>query len=322
MLLQLRGSEVVLLAAEPQETWEFQIVQEFNDTQLISNLERIATRVRRHIVQTVHSVGAGHLGGPLSATDILTVLYFHTMRIDPAHLDWEDRDRFVLSKGHACIALYAVMAERGYFPVEELSTFDQINSRLQGHPDMTVTPGIDMSSGSLGQGLSAGVGVALGAKLLGKNFHTYIMLGDGECQEGQIWEAAFVAARYKLDNLTAILDWNRLQQYGWHTPGDDDQVRQPPDENLAPKWRAFGWHTIELDGHNIGAIMKALQEAQGVKGKPIILIARTVKGKGVSFMEGNYLWHSSAITDTQLATALAELEDDHADCCLTSSLPT
>jgi len=274
----------------------------------IRDLERIANRVRRHVVQTVHRVGVGHLGGALSATDILTVLYFHTMRIDPARPDWEDRDRFILSKGHACLALYAVMAERGYFPLEELATFDEVNSRLQGHPDMTATPGIDMSSGSLGQGLSTGVGMVLGAKLLGKSFHTYVMLGDGECQEGQVWEAAFVAARYKLDNLTAILDWNRLQQYGWHTPGDDDQVRQTPDETPAPKWQAFGWHTIELDGHNIGAIMMALQEAQGIKGKPTILIAHTVKGKGVSFMEGNYLWHSRAITNEQLAMALAELD--------------
>lgn len=278
-----------------------------NSGQLVSRLERIACRVRCHIVRTVHQVGGGHLGGPLSATDVLTVLYFHTMRIDPTRPDWEDRDRFILSKGHSCLALYAVMAERGYFPLEELLTFDEIDSRLQGHPDMILTPGIDMSSGSLGQGISAGVGMALGARLLGKGFRTYVMLGDGESQEGQVWEAAAVAARYKLDNLTAILDWNRLQQYGWHTPGDEDHVRHPPDENPVLKWQGFGWHTIELDGHDIQAIIAALQEAQGVQGKPTVLIAHTIKGKGVSFMEGNYLWHSGAISDEQLATALAEL---------------
>jgi transketolase len=253
-------------------------------------------------------VGAGHLGGALSAADILTVLYFHTLRIDPKRPDWEDRDRFILSKGHSCLALYAVLAERGYFPIEELDTFDEINSRLQGHPDMTVTPGIDMSSGSLGQGLSAGIGMALGARLLGKDFRTYVMLGDGESQEGQVWEAAFVAARYNLDNLTAILDWNCLQQYGWHKPGEDPRISQPPDPDPASRWQGFGWHTIELDGHNIGAIISALQQAQGIKGKPAILIACTVKGKGVSFMEGNYLWHSHAIADAELATALADLD--------------
>jgi transketolase len=283
-------------------------VQESNSGELIRELERTARRVRRHVVQTVHRVGAGHLGGALSAADVLTVLYFHTLRIDPKRPDWEDRDRFILSKGHSCLALYAVLAERGYFPIEELDTFDEINSRLQGHPDMTVTPGIDMSSGSLGQGLSAGIGMALGARLLGKDFRTYVMLGDGESQEGQVWEAAFVAARYNLDNLTAILDWNCLQQYGWHKPGEDPRISQPPDPDPASRWQGFGWHTIELDGHNIGAIISALQQAQGIKGKPAILIACTVKGKGVSFMEGNYLWHSHAIADAELATALADLD--------------
>jgi transketolase len=283
-------------------------VQESNSGELIRELERTARRVRRHVVQTVHGVGAGHLGGALSAADVLTVLYFHTLRIDPKRPDWEDRDRFILSKGHSCLALYAVLAERGYFPIEELDTFDEINSRLQGHPDMTVTPGIDMSSGSLGQGLSAGIGMALGARLLGKDFRTYVMLGDGESQEGQVWEAAFVAARYNLDNLTAILDWNCLQQYGWHKPGEDPRISQPPDPDPASRWQGFGWHTIELDGHNIGAIISALQQAQGIKGKPAILIACTVKGKGVSFMEGNYLWHSHAIADAELATALADLD--------------
>ncbi|MCL4488842.1 MAG: transketolase [Chloroflexi bacterium] len=270
-------------------------------------MEHTAACVRRDILITVHGVGGGHVGGPLSAADLLTALYFHSMRIDPARPEWPDRDRFILSKGHSCLALYAVLAERGYFPREELATFDAVNSRLQGHPDMTVTPGIDMSSGSLGQGLSAGIGMALGARLLGKPSRTFVMLGDGECQEGQVWEAAFVASRYKLDNLTAILDWNSLQQYGWRASGGDDQVRQPPDEHPIPKWKAFGWHTIELDGHDMQQIVLSLEQAQAVVGKPSILIARTVKGKGVSFMQGNYLWHSRPITDVELSSALAEL---------------
>jgi transketolase len=284
------------------------LVETQKDPQLISDLQRIARRVRRHIIQTLRHVGGGHAGGPLSATDILTVLYFHILRIDPASPDWDDRDRFVLSKGHSCLALYAVLAERGYFDVEELLTFDELDSRLQGHPDMTVTPGLDMSTGSLGQGLSAGVGMALGARLLGKDFRTYVMIGDGESQEGQIWEAALVAARYKLDNLTAVLDHNRLQIYGWQTPGDNGPVCHPPDNDPAPKWQAFGWHTIEINGHDIGAIITSLEEAQQVKGRPTIIIARTVKGKGVSFMEGNYLWHSRSISDSEAEAGLAELE--------------
>ncbi|HLG51979.1 MAG TPA: transketolase, partial [Chloroflexota bacterium] len=176
-------------------------------------LRETARQVRRLVVQSVYRAKAGHLGGPLSAADVLTVLYFKILRVDPSRPDWPDRDRFILSKGHSAIALYATLALRGFFPVEELDTFDEIDSRLQGHPDMTRTPGLDMSTGSLGQGLSPGVGMALGARLLGKDFHTWVMLGDGEIQEGQIWEAAFVAERYRLDNLTAILDYNGLQQY-------------------------------------------------------------------------------------------------------------
>ena len=246
--------------------------------------------------------------GPLSATDLLSVLYFHELRIDPADPSWPDRDRFIFSKGHSSIALYATLAERGYFPREELLTFDQLDSRLQGHPDMLVTPGVDMSTGSLGQGLSPGLGMALAAKLNNKDYRTYVMIGDGEAQEGQIWEASMVAARYKADNLVAILDWNGLQQYGWAEAGKEPEDRMSPLEDPARKWRAFGWHVIELDGHDLRAIVAALDDARTIKGRPTILIARTVKGKGVSFMEGDYLWHAKPITDEELELALAELQ--------------
>lgn len=270
-------------------------------------LRSVATSVRRSVISAIHHAGAGHIGGPLSATDLLTVLYFHELRIDPADPSWPDRDRFIFSKGHSSIALYATLAERGYFPTEELLTFDQLDSRLQGHPDMLVTPGIDMSTGSLGQGLSPGLGMALAARLTGKDYRTYVMIGDGEAQEGQIWEASMVAARYKVDNLVAILDWNGLQQYGWSEAGRGPDDRMNPLEDPAGKWRAFGWYVIELDGHDLRAVVAALDEARSIRGQPTMLIAHTVKGKGVSFMEGNYLWHAKPITDEELGLALGEL---------------
>lgn len=271
-------------------------------------LRAVANAVRRAILTTVHHAGAGHVGGPLSATDLLAVLYFHEMRIDPQNPSWDDRDRFVFSKGHSSVALYAVLAERGFFPKKELETFGQLGSRLQGHPDMLATPGLDMSTGSLGQGLSAGLGFALAARLQDKDYTTYVMIGDGESQEGQIWEASMVAARHSADNLVAILDWNGLQQYGWAGPSGDPADRMNPIEVPAEKWRAFGWHVIELDGHDVEAIVAALDEARTISGRPSILIARTEKGKGVSFMEGDYLWHSRPISDEDLETALAELQ--------------
>ncbi len=219
-----------------------------------------------------------------------------------------DRDRFIFSKGHSSIALYATLAERGYFLKEELRTFDRLDSRLQGHPDMLVTPGVDMSTGSLGQGLSPGLGMALAARLNNKDYRTYVMIGDGESQEGQIWEASMVAARYKVDNLVAILDWNGLQQYGWAGPGKEPAERMNPLEAPAEKWTAFGWHVIELDGHDLHAIATALDEAKDISGQPTMLIAHTVKGKGVSFMEGDYLWHSKPISDEELEIALSELQ--------------
>jgi transketolase len=274
----------------------------------IQELQDLSAQARRLILESVHKAGAGHVGGPLSAADLLIALYFDVLNIDPAKPDWSDRDRFILSKGHSSIGLYAVLALRGYFPIEELSTFDQIDSRLQGHPDMTKLPGLDMSTGSLGQGLSPGLGMALGAKLRKQSFHTWVMLGDGEIQEGQIWEAAFVASRYRLDNLTAILDFNGLPQFGW--PSDNGFTRERPIEDPAAKFHAFGWHTVECDGHDHPSIRAAFQEALDHREEPTCVIAHTIKGKGVSFMEGDFNWHAKAPDDEQLANALKEIGAD------------
>jgi transketolase len=272
-------------------------------------LRETAQEARRLIVRSVHRAKAGHLGGPLSAVDVLTALYFNILRIDPQRPDWPDRDRFILSKGHSAIGLYCVLALRGYFPVEELDTFDEINSRLQGHPDMTKLPGLDMSSGSLGQGLSPGVGMALGAKLLGKDFRVWVMLGDGEIQEGQIWEAALVAERYKLDNLTAILDYNGLQQYGWteSTAGGKRRMRISM-ENPGERFEAWGWNVLEMNGHDMESILPTCRQARTVIGRPTVIISHSVKGKGVSYMEHDYNWHSKVMTDDDLARGLADID--------------
>jgi len=274
----------------------------------LAALAAVAAQVRADCVRAVHHAKGGHLGGPLSCADILVALYFHVLHIRPEQPDWPERDRFILSKGHSAIGLYATLAERGYFPRAELMTFDAIDSRLQGHPDMTVLPGLDMSSGSLGQGLSPGLCMALGARRLGQNWHTWVVLRAGECQEGQIWEAAFVAARYGADNLTAILDFNGLQQYGWQ--GVTAAHRLAPWESaghMAARWQAFGWHTIEIDGHDFAQILAACDAAQAHKGQPTIIIARTQKGHGVSFMAGDYQWHAKVPTADELEQACREL---------------
>lgn len=273
----------------------------------IERLQEVARRIRAEVVRSVYHARAGHLGGPLSAADILAALYFHVMRIRPDEPDWPDRDRFILSKGHSSIALYATMALRGYLPVEELLTFDAAHSRLQGHPDMTRLPGLDMSSGSLGMGISAAMGMALGARLTGKDVRAWVMLGDGECQEGEVWEAAMAAPRYRLDNLIAIIDHNKLQQYGW--PGDGPDGRIPPQVpgELAAKWAAFGWRVLELDGHDMPAVVRVLREAELGDGRPTAIIAHTVKGKGVSYMEGHYFWHTRSIKPEEFEIAMAEL---------------
>lgn len=273
------------------------------DSQRIQALEAQAKVIRRHIVKMIANAGAGHPGGSLSATEVVVCLFFELMRVDPARPDWPHRDRFILSKGHAAPALYATLAERGYFSREHLMTFDHIDSILQGHPDMNKTPGVDMSTGSLGQGLSAGIGMALGARLRKSGFHTYVMLGDGELQEGQVWEAAMLAAKHKLDNLTAIVDDNCLQLV------DRTDVIMPSCEPYEEKWRAFGWNVSHMDGHNIATILKALDEARHQAGIPTVVISHTVKGKGVSFMEHNVAWHSRGLTPDELAQALRDLDE-------------
>ena len=284
------------------------------DQEKIARLRQMATRTRRLIVETIYEVKAGHVGGPMSAADILVALYFDVMRIDPQRPDWEDRDRFILSKGHSALAQYTVLALRGYLPVEELRTFDHWGTRLHGHPDMKLVPGVEMSTGSLGQGLSPAVGMALGAKLKGKDFRVYCMIGDGESQEGQIWEALMVAERYNLDNLTAILDYNKLQQNGF-LPDDPKTwpARQRlPIEQPVEKFQAFGWAVREIDGHDMEQILDAFAWARSVEGKPQMIVAHTKKGKGVSYMEHIPEWHAKVPTDAELATARAELplEDD------------
>jgi transketolase len=277
------------------------------DADEVLHLQEIARRIRVEVVKAVNIARAGHLGGPLSAADMLAALYFHELRIRPDEPDWPDRDRFILSKGHSSIGLYAAMALRGYFPVEELATFDGAHSRLQGHPDMTRLPGLDMSTGSLGMGISAGMGMALGGRLTGREIRAWVMLGDGECQEGEVWEAAMAAARYGLDNLIAVVDHNRLQQYGW--PGDGPDGRIPPQVpgELVAKWSAFGWRVLEMDGHDMADILRAFDEATHGDGRPTAIIAYTTKGKGVSFMEGHYFWHTRAIKPDEFATAMADL---------------
>ncbi|MDQ6885776.1 MAG: transketolase [Gemmatimonadota bacterium] len=269
----------------------------------IVELERIARRLRRDIIQMIYSANSGHPGGSLSAVEILTALYFGgILRHDPQNSDWPSRDRFILSKGHAVPVLYAALAERGYFPLEELSTLRQVNSRLQGHPVLGTAPGIEASTGSLGQGLSMGIGMALAARMNEMDYHTYVLMGDGECQEGQIWEAAMAGPNYDLERLTAIVDSNRFQLDG---PVEDIQSLAP----LADKWSAFGWNVIEVDGHEMAAVLGALQTARDHRGEPTCIIAHTVKGKGVTFMENNNEFHGKAPSREQFEMAMAQLED-------------
>ncbi len=263
-------------------------------------LKRTATDVRLGIIEAVYNAKSGHPGGSLSVADILTYLYFEEMNIDPKNPKWEDRDRFVLSKGHTSPALYSTLANRGYFPVEDLKTFRHTGSYLQGHPDMKGVPGVDMSSGSLGQGFSVACGMALAAKLSGKSYRVYTAVGDGESEEGQIWEAAMFASHYHLDNLVLIIDWNGLQIDGRIT---DVMNPTPHDEKL----RAFGWNVISIDAHDFGEIEAAFKAAREHKGQPTAIIAKSTKGKGVSFMEDQAGWHGKAPNEEQYETAKAEL---------------
>jgi transketolase len=266
----------------------------------IPELEKMAKQLRRDVITMIAAAGSGHPGGSLSAADIVTALYFKVMSHDPKNPQWPGRDRFVLSKGHAAPVLYAALAECGYFPVEELSTLRKLGSRLQGHTDRTLTPGVEMSAGSLGQGLSYGIGIALAGRLDNRDYQVYVLLGDGECDEGQVWEAAMFAPHHKVGNLTAIVDHNDLQLSGRVC---DIMGIEP----LTDKWRAFNWHVLEINGHDMGEILKALKKAREIKGKPTVIIAHTIKGKGVSFMEGNVDFHGKAPTPQETEIALKEL---------------
>ena len=267
----------------------------------IKELELVAAKGRLLAVDAIHTASSGHPGGSMSCMDALTALYFSEMNVDAKNPQWEDRDRFVLSKGHCAPALYSILALKGFFPVEDMKLLRSIKAHLSGHPDMRHVPGVDMSTGSLGQGLSCAVGMAMTAKHLKKDFRTYAICGDGEVNEGQIWEAAMAAAKWNLDNLCAFIDVNRLQ-----IDGETKDVM--PTEPLDKKFEAFNWHVIKIDGHNFEQILAALKEAKETKGKPTAIIMETVKGKGISFMENLAGWHGKAPNDEQFATAKAELE--------------
>lgn len=265
----------------------------------VERLEEQAVQLRRDIVEMIHAAKAGHPGGSLSAVDMITALYFHVMRIDPQNPRWEDRDRFVLSKGHACPALYAALARRGFFDPKHLTTLRQYHSILQGHPDMNKTPGIDISSGSLGNGLAIGVGMAMSGRLHHQDYMTYVMLGDGEVQEGMVWEAAMAAHHHDLGNLVAIVDCNGVQINGWV---NEIMTVEP----LADKWRAFGWNVVEVNGHNMKDLLTVLHTAKTMR-HPTVILMRTVKGRGVSFMEDDCKWHGNSPSDEELVQAILEI---------------
>ena len=271
------------------------------DNKRKTELAVIANKIRRDAVLSVYSAKSGHPGGSLSIADLLALLYFEVMNIDPKNPKMENRDRFVLSKGHTAPALYSALALRGFFPEEDIKTFRHIDSYLQGHPDMNKVPGVDMSTGSLGQGVSAAGGMALAAKLDGKDYRVYTVLGDGELEEGQVWEQAMFAAHYKLDNMTAFIDFNGLQ-----IDGDITEVMNPTP--IDKKFEAFGWHTIVTDAHDFDKLAAAIDEAKATKGKPTAVIMKSVKGKNVSFMENNAAWHGSAPNEEQFKAATAELD--------------
>lgn len=260
-----------------------------------------AKAIRNHIIRMLAKSGSGHPGSSLSTVDLLVTLFYNKLKHNPQMPAWPDRDRFILSKGHACPALYAVLAERGYFEVSKLDTLRQFGSILQGHPCMKTTPGIEISGGSLGQGLSVGLGIALAARLDKKDYRTYVMLGDGELEEGQIWEAAMATSHFKMENLCAIVDHNDLQ-----IDGSIRDIMSP--HPIPDKWKSFGWHTVEIDGHDYPSIMSAYKEAENTKGRPTVIIAKTVKGKGVSFMENQVDWHGKTPSKEEAERAFAELK--------------
>jgi len=265
---------------------------------------KMARQIRIDIIKMCYEAGPkykAHPGGALSAADIVAALYFDIMRIDPSNPDWEERDRFILSKGHACPVLYAALANLGYFDKKEYKSLRRVGGMLQGHPDMRRTPGVDMTAGSLGNGLSAGIGMALSARIDKKNYRVFVLLGDGECDEGIVWEGSMTASKYKLDNLVAIIDVNGLQSCG--------TVKSiMPTVSLIDKWRSFGWNTLEIDGHNVSEILSGLELASSYISKPSVIIAHTVKGKGVSFMENDNAWHQKALSKEQYEQAIKEIK--------------
>ena len=273
----------------------------FSSSTSIMEMEAVAKRLRRHIITMIGKAGSGHPGGSLSAVEIVTALYFRVLRHKPLDPEWAERDRFILSKGHAAPLLYATLAECGYFPVDELTTLRRPDSRLQGHTDRTITPGVEMSSGALGQGLSFAIGVALAGRLNLQSYRVHVLLGDGECDEGQVWEAAMSAAHFKVDNLVAAVDNNGQQIDGWNR----DVMNLDP---FNKKWQAFGWHVIEVNGHDLTQLIDAFDQAKLIKGQPTVIIAHTIKGKGVSFMENNPDFHGKAPNAEQLKIALRELD--------------
>lgn len=275
----------------------------YHSEELVAELSEVAMDLRRTVVEMIHRAASGHPGGSLSAAEIVAALYFHQLRIDPARPDWPERDRFILSKGHAAPLLYATLARRGFFPVEELATLRQLGSRLQGHPDRLKTPGVEMTAGFLGHGISIGVGLALAARLNGMDYRTYVLVGDGEIQAGVIWEGAMEAAKCRLSNLTVILDYNNVQLDG---PVHEIMPIAP----VVDKWRAFNWAVIEINGHNVRQVLEALDGAMDIHDCPTIIVANTTKGKGVSFMENQSRWHGRAPNDEEYAQALAELKGE------------
>jgi len=270
------------------------------DQKEIKQLEYICELVRRNILETLYKVGRGHSGPSLSLVEVVVTLYFKELRLDPTDPKWPDRDRFILSKGHGAVGLYSVLAERGLIPREELDTFETLGTRLQGSVDSIWLPWVELTTGSLGQGLSVSLGIAMGAKRQGKDIRSYCMMGDGETQEGNVWEAAMCSAKFKQDNLLAIVDWNGLQ-------GGVRQEVMPSIEPYGPKWEAFGWHVLEVPGHDVAALLTAYHEARQVKDKPTIIVAHTVKGKGVSYMENKVEWHGGYVTKPLYEQAMSEI---------------
>jgi len=267
----------------------------------LEGLKRLALTIRKDIVRMTTAAGSGHPSTSLSAVEIMTALFFNVLRHDPSNPNWPERDRFILSKGHGAPVLYSVMARSGYFPPEQLMTLRKLDSPLQGHPERQRVGGVEASTGSLGQGLSIGIGMALSAGVDHKNYRVYVLTGDGEIDEGQVWEAAMFAAHHKIDNLTAIVDRNGQQQDGWVK----DILNTEP---LIEKWRSFGWHVIDINGHDLQQVLKAFEESRAIKGQPTVIIARTVKGKGVSILENNTNFHGVPLTPEQMEQALKELE--------------